>query len=56
MHAQETGIPLTRIDVTIEGVRMAAEPTRFARMTMTFELAGVSATQAAELVETYRGR
>ena len=56
MHAQETGIPLTRIDVTIEGVRMAAEPTRFARMAMTFELAGVSATQAAELVETYRGR
>src|SRR5438132_6673466 len=56
MHAQETGIPLTRIDVTIEGVRMAAEPTRFARMTMTFELAGVRATQAAELVETYRGR
>ena len=54
--SQETGIPLTRIDVTIEGVRMAAEPTRFARMTMTFELAGVSATQAAELVETYRGR
>ncbi len=56
MHAQEAGIPLTRIDVTIEGVRPAAEPTRFARMTMTFELAGVSATQAAELVETYRGR
>jgi len=56
MHAQETGIPLTRIDVTIEGVRTAAEPTRFAGMTMTFELAGVSATQAAELVETYRGR
>ena len=55
-HAQETGIPLTRIDVTIEGVRTAAEPTRFAGMTMTFELAGVSATQAAELVETYRGR
>ena len=56
MHAQETGIPLTRIDVTIEGVRMAAEPTRFARMTMTFELAGVSQSQADELVATYRGR
>jgi uncharacterized OsmC-like protein len=56
MHAQETGIPLTRIDVTIEGVRTAAEPTRFAGMTMMFELAGVSATQAAKLVATYRGR
>ena len=55
-HAQETGVPLKRIDVTIEGVRTAADPTRFAGVTMTFELAGVSATQAAELVETYRGR
>jgi uncharacterized OsmC-like protein len=55
-HAQEKGVPLTRIDVTIEGVRAAADPTRFARVTMTFELTGVSAQQGAELVETYRGR
>src|SRR5712664_3823228 len=41
-HAQEKGVPLTRIDVTIEGVRAAADPTRFARVTMTFELTGVS--------------
>src|SRR5205814_7449747 len=51
MHAQETGIPRTRIDVTIEGVRTAAEPRRFAGRTMTFELAGASATAAAELVD-----
>ncbi len=56
MHAQETGVPLERIDVTIEGVRTAADPTRFSRITMTFELAGVSASQASELVETYRRR
>src|SRR5262245_20951200 len=56
MHAKETGVPLTHTDVTIEGVRSEAEPNRFARVTMTFELAGVSQTQAESLVETYRGR
>jgi uncharacterized OsmC-like protein len=56
MHAQETGVPLAGMDVTIEGVRTAAEPNRFARVSMTFELAGVSQTQAESLVETYRQR
>lgn len=55
-HARETGIPLTRMDVTIEGSRLAADPARFAAITMTFELAGVSQDQAEGLVETYRGR
>lgn len=56
MHAKDTGVPLTHTDVVIEGVRSAAEPNRFAHVTMTFELAGVSQTQAEALVETYRGR
>jgi uncharacterized OsmC-like protein len=56
MHAQETRVPLTRLDVTIEGVRTAAEPNRFARVTMTFAMAGVSQPQAEALVETYRSR
>ena len=56
MHAKESGIPVTRIDVTIEGGRTAAEPNRFATVTMTFEIAGVSQAQADELVATYRGR
>src|SRR5262250_2690297 len=56
MHAKETGVPLTAMDVTIEGTRTAAEPNRFARVHMTFELAGVSQTQAESLVETYRQR
>jgi uncharacterized OsmC-like protein len=56
MHAKETGVPLGRMDVTIEGVRTEAEPNRFARVSMTFELAGVSQTQAEALVATYRGR
>jgi uncharacterized OsmC-like protein len=56
MHAKETGVPLTGMDVVIEGTRTAAEPNRFARVTMTFELAGVSQPQAESLVETYRQR
>ncbi len=56
MHARETGVPLTRMDVTIEGVRTAAEPNRFASVTMRFALAGVSQIQAEDLVQTYRQR
>jgi len=56
MHAKETGVPLKRLDVTIEGTRTAEEPNRFARIAMRFELAGVSQPQAEKLVETYRGR
>jgi len=55
-HAQETGVPLKRMDVTIEGTRAAAAPNRFASVTMRFELAGVSQAQAEELVATYRQR
>ena len=55
-HAQETGVPLKRLDVTIEGVRAAVAPNRFSRVTMTFEMDGVSQAQAEALVETYRGR
>ena len=55
-HAQETGVPLKGMDVTIEGVRTAAEPNRFSSITMTFEIAGVSQPQAEALVETYRSR
>ena len=55
-HAKETGVPMTGIDVTIEGARTAAEPNRFATVTMTFEIAGVTQAQAEELVATYRGR
>ena len=56
MHAQESGIPMTGIQVTIDGARTAAEPNRFTTVTMTFEIAGVSQSQADELVATYRGR
>jgi uncharacterized OsmC-like protein len=55
-HAKETGVPLERTEVTIEGVRTAADPARFAGITMRFQLTGVSQSQAEELVETYRRR
>jgi uncharacterized OsmC-like protein len=55
-YAQDKGIPLTRMNVTIEGMRTAEEPNRFASVTMTFAIAGVSQAQAEHLVETYRGR
>jgi uncharacterized OsmC-like protein len=55
MHAQETGVPLERMTVTIEGRRPASEP-RFSAVTMAFELFGVSQAQAEDLVETYRKR
>jgi len=56
MHAQETGVPMTGMAVTIEGARTAAAPNRFARVRMTFEIAGVSQAQAEDLVKTYRNR
>jgi uncharacterized OsmC-like protein len=55
MHARETGVPLQRLTVTIEGRRPSTQP-RFSAVTMTFEMAGVSQAQAEALVETYRQR
>ena len=55
-YAQQHSIPLRRIQVTIEGVRSLATPNRFQAINMHFELAGVDQAQAAELVETYKGR
>jgi uncharacterized OsmC-like protein len=55
-YAREKGIPVERMSVAIEGVRTAAEPNRFARVDMTFEIVGVAQAQAEALVETYRNR
>ena len=48
MHAQETGVPLTRMAVTIEGSRDPAVP-RYQSVHMRFEIAGVSQAQAEDL-------
>jgi uncharacterized OsmC-like protein len=55
-YAQDKGIPIKRMDVTIEGTRTAEEPNRFASIAMRFTIAGVTQSQAEHLVETYRGR
>ena len=55
-YAREKGVPVKRMDVTIEGLRTAEDPTRFASVSMRFEIAGVSQAQAEELVKTYRSR
>ena len=55
-YAQEQGVPVEGMNVTIEGVRPAADSARFERISMTFELAGVSRAKAEELVEVYRHR
>lgn len=56
MHARDAGILLTRLLVTIEGVRPAADPARFSSIAMRFEMAGVTPAQADDLVRTYRSR
>mgnify|MGYP000168030647 CR=1 FL=1 len=56
LDARERGIPLRGATVTIEGTRPAADPARFARIALRFELAGVTPAQAEELVATYRRR
>ncbi len=56
MYAQDRGIPVTRMDVTIEGLRTAEEPNRFASIAMSFAIGGVSQAQAEHLLETYRSR
>jgi uncharacterized OsmC-like protein len=55
MHAQETGVPLKRMSVTIDGARDPAVP-RYQSVRMRFEMAGVTQAQAEDLVKTYRSR
>ena len=52
----DKGVPVKRMEVSIEGLRTAEEPNRFAAITMTFTIAGVSQAQAEDLVATYRNR
>ena len=56
LHAQQTGVPLDRAEVTIEGVRNTANPGSFQAVNMRFQLSGVDQAQAEQLVETYKGR
>ena len=55
-YAQEKGVTIESMSVTLKAVRPAADPARFESISMTFEFAGVSQHQAEELVEVYRHR
>ena len=57
LHAQSEGVPLSGLTVEIEGVRTPSTlPASFDRISMRFEMSGVSQAQAEELLEVYRHR
>lgn len=56
LGAKELGIPLQRTEAKIEGVRPKADPSRFARIDLTFTLHGVTSDQATALVARYQQR
>ncbi|HEV8309825.1 MAG TPA: OsmC family protein [Methylomirabilota bacterium] len=55
-HARETEVPLRHLEVKVSGVRGPDDPTRFQRIDISFEIAGVDAQQAARLVEVWQAR
>jgi uncharacterized OsmC-like protein len=54
--ARETGVPMTRTEVTIDGVRQPANPARFERIDLRFVLTGPTLEQAQVLVDQYQKR
>jgi uncharacterized OsmC-like protein len=55
-EARTQGMPLRRMEVSIEGVRETARSNVFREVNMQFRLEGVSREQATQLVETYKRR
>src|SRR5262249_46744575 len=55
-HARDTGVPLQGMEVTMEGARTVAEPTRFQGVTRRFVPHGVDQAPAEPLSETYKAR
>ncbi|HUX88387.1 MAG TPA: OsmC family protein, partial [Chloroflexota bacterium] len=54
--ARETGVPLARTEVTIDGIRKRQDPTLFDRIEIRFTLVGPSQSQADELVGIWQKR
>ena len=52
--AHETGVPLARTEVTIDGARNPTDPARFERIDLRFVLTGPTQAQAETLVERYQ--
>ena len=53
-QAQQRGVPVKRLQVSIEGVRAADQPMDFQSIGMRFEFAGVTQEQAEQLVDIYK--
>jgi len=57
VYARDEGIPITRMSAEIEGTRTpTALPAGFDRISLRFEISGVSQAQAESLLEVYRQR
>ena len=52
--ARDMGVPIQRMEVTIEGLRERANPTSFARVDLHFTLVGPSQEQAEAVVQKYK--
>ena len=52
--ARTMGVPIRRMEVTIEGLRERANPTSFARVDMRFTLVGPTQEQAEAVVQRYK--
>ncbi len=54
--ARQANVPLIHAEASIEGVRTKADPSKFQKVKLRFELRGVTPIQANELVEKFKGR
>lgn len=52
--ARQMGVPLQRMEVTIDGLREKDRPANFARVEMRFTLYGVDREQAEAIVQRYK--
>jgi uncharacterized OsmC-like protein len=52
--AQDLGIPVERLEVTIHGLRHPEKTNRFARVELTFDFVGPTEEQAETLVQRYK--
>lgn len=54
--AKESGVPLQRVDIDLQGVRLKNDTSRFQHADMSFVFEGVSQAQADSLVGEYTKR
>jgi uncharacterized OsmC-like protein len=54
--ARDTGVPLRRTEVTIDGIRSVKDTSVFARIDLRFVLFGLTRDQADALVDSYTKR